>query len=210
MKGFIRNIFLFSLLAMVGIGCSNTTQQEPNSLEITQTVIVMAQTQTAMAGSQGQSLVTVNGTSIPEVLIPTLTKQAELLENLTETQTAAIFSQTQLASTILLTDTPFPTKTPFPTYTPKPLSPSFTTSETMFCRQGPDTFYEAHYTLGEGKTVPVLAKWVNNDWLLVSINDESTRTKCCWVGGEGNLNVSLSTLKSINFLPDRIACDLTP
>lgn len=99
--------------------------------------------------------------------------------------------------------------TPSPMSTSGTYSPSFTTTENMFCRNGPGQIYEAHTTILKGEKLPVLAKWFNNDWLLVGINKSSTRTKCCWIGGEGSLNLSRSSIPSIDYLPDRIECVIT-
>jgi hypothetical protein len=57
--------------------------------------------------------------------------------------------------------------------------------------------------------VRVLARWhEDSNWLLVDIEapPTETRTDCCWVGGEGSLNVSLDEIQPINFLPDRLDC----
>lgn len=103
------------------------------------------------------------------------------------------------------TETPDPTDTPNPTDTPEPEDPEFTANENMFCRDGPGLEYEDHTMVMAGETVPVYAKWSNN-WLLVGIDKSNTRTKCCWVGGSGNLNVNSSSLDTINFLVDRKTC----
>jgi len=66
-----------------------------------------------------------------------------------------------------------------------------------------------HWSLNEGETVQVLAKWFEDaHWLLVDVNPPvaETRTDCCWVGGEGTLNVPIDQIKSIDFLPDRLDC----
>jgi serine/threonine protein kinase len=99
-----------------------------------------------------------------------------------------------------------PTITPQPpTNTPTPSDPEFTASENMFCRDGPGSEYEDHTMVMAGDTVPVYARWSNN-WLLVGIDQTNTRTKCCWIGGGGDLNVSLSSIQTINYLVDRITC----
>ena len=105
------------------------------------------------------------------------------------------------------TQPPPPTPTPVPT---EPPSPVFTAEENMYCREGPESAYEAHYTVTNGQSLPALARWSNN-WLLLGINDPAvTRTRCCWVGGNGSLNVPLNSLPLINYLPDRINCSLNP
>ena len=104
------------------------------------------------------------------------------------------------------TNTRKPTDTPRPTSTPVPEDPEFTANVNMFCRDGPGSNYEDHTMVMAGESVPVYAKWSNN-WLLVGINSSSTRTKCCWVGGDGNLNVSLSSVQTIDYLVDRITCN---
>ncbi len=175
-------VFAHAILA-----CIATPNGDGNPLEITQTVIVMQQTQTEMA----------NGTS-PSQPAP---------------EETVIFSLTEIAASTLPPQILPPTNTPLPTGTPlapKPTMPSFTATENMFCRDGPAVGYERHYTLDAGKTVPVLAKWHTNNWFLVGINDSSTRTKCCWVGGDGSLNVSLSSLLVISHRSDRIDCPLHP
>jgi serine/threonine protein kinase len=97
-----------------------------------------------------------------------------------------------------------PTNPPPSTDIPKPY---FTASQSMNCREMPDTSANNPWQLNEGETVPVLAKWSGNPkWLLVGIDDPGTRTECCWVGGEGSLNVSLNSIKSISFFPDRLDC----
>jgi len=101
------------------------------------------------------------------------------------------------------------TSTPAATATPEPLLPYFTANENMLCRGGPGTEYVDHWQLIAGEVVQVLAQWgANSDWLLVDINvpAEQTRTDCCWVAGNGTLNVSRAQIKSINFVPDRLDC----
>jgi serine/threonine protein kinase len=106
-------------------------------------------------------------------------------------------SQVQLVST----QTNLP-----PTDTLAPPNPEFTANVNMFCRDGPSSDYEAHTTIMAGETLPVIAKW-ENGWFLVGIDDPSTRTRCCWVVGDGQLNVSLSSIQTINYLVDRITCN---
>ena len=94
-----------------------------------------------------------------------------------------------------------------PTQSGARLSPSFTAATDMLCREGPSTTHVDRWQLNKGETVPVLAQWHEDPhWLLVDINSTETRTDCCWVGGEGRLNVSPDQIKSINFLPDRLDC----
>ena len=57
---------------------------------------------------------------------------------------------------------------------------------------------------------PVLRIWSDQIWILLEINLASTRTRCCWVSGDGQLNVPRDTILVINFVPDRIECDLNP
>jgi len=96
-----------------------------------------------------------------------------------------------------------------PTSTPKPAKPMFTAGTDLTCRNGPGTNEEQHWQLTPGQTVPALAKYSSNNWIVVAIDDSGTRTKCCWVNSDyGNLNVSLSSLLEISYLPDRINCDL--
>jgi serine/threonine protein kinase len=103
---------------------------------------------------------------------------------------------------------PAPTSPPSPT--PVPPEPIFTANQDMYCRGGPGTEYEAHYSVKPGQALPVLARW-ENGWLLLGINEpEKTRTRCCWVGANGTLNVSLSSIPLIDYLPDRINCPLNP
>ncbi len=126
----------------------------------------------------------------------------------------------------LFTHTPLPTFTHLPTLTnipptntkipstntlmPStsstiPSNPEFTASENMFCRDGPGPEYEDHTMVLSGEIVPVLARW-SNGWYLVGIDNPNTRTKCCWIGGLGNLNVSVTSIQIINYLVDRITC----
>jgi hypothetical protein len=87
------------------------------------------------------------------------------------------------------------------------LSSAFTANTDMLCREGPSTSHVDRWQLKQGETVPVLAQWHEDPhWLLVDINATETRTDCCWVGGEGTLNVSSDQIKTIDFLPDRLDC----
>lgn len=91
----------------------------------------------------------------------------------------------------------------------EPAPPSFTAETDMLCREGPSTHYVDRWYLNRGETVQVLAQWYEYPgWLLVDINVPATdtRTDCCWVGGEGTLNVSLDQIKTIDFLPNRLDC----
>jgi len=87
--------------------------------------------------------------------------------------------------------------------------PSFTATTDMLCREGPSTSHVDRWFLKAGEMVRVLAQWAEDpNWLLVDIEAPAadTRTDCCWVGGDGELSVSLDTIKTINFLPDRLDC----
>jgi len=89
------------------------------------------------------------------------------------------------------------------------LLPYFTAKTNMLCREGPSTSHVDRWQLMAGEAVQVLAQWHEDpSWLLVDINAPATdtRTDCCWVGGEGTLNVSPDQIKTINFLPDRLDC----
>jgi hypothetical protein len=89
------------------------------------------------------------------------------------------------------------------------LIPYFTANTDMLCREGPSTSHVDRWFLKAGEIVRVLAQWHEDpSWLLVDIDVPATdtRTDCCWVGGEGTLNVSLDEIKAIDFLPDRLDC----
>jgi serine/threonine protein kinase len=89
------------------------------------------------------------------------------------------------------------------------LLPYFTAGTNMLCREGPSTSYVDRWQVLAGETVQVLAQWYqDSNWLLVDVNPPATetRTDCCWVGGDGSLNVSLDQIQTINFLPDRMDC----
>lgn len=127
------------------------------------------------------------------------------------TSTPWIITATPLPATQVVVILPSQPPPPSPTLVPtEPPSPVFTAGENMYCREGPDTYYEAHYTVNQGQSLPALARW-SNSWLLLGINEPAvTRTRCCWVGGDGSLNVPLDSLPLINYLPDRINCPLNP
>ncbi|MEW5942178.1 MAG: protein kinase, partial [Chloroflexota bacterium] len=101
------------------------------------------------------------------------------------------------APTIFQPPTPTPAPAFFdPTPTPAPALPFFTASEPMFCREGPGTNYEAPWELYPGQTVPVIGAWhLDFNWILVDIDSPDTRTDCCWVSGNGQLNVSRDSLR---------------
>ena len=107
------------------------------------------------------------------------------------------------------TNTSAPSDTPKPTNTPGITQITFTAGQDMYCRDGPGTNYEEHTMVNNGESVPVRGKWYqDSDWLLVEIDKPSiTRTRCCWVGGEGSTNVSLGSIPSLDYLVDRITCE---
>jgi serine/threonine protein kinase len=98
-----------------------------------------------------------------------------------------------------------------PTSSPRSVNPIFTSKENMMCRRGPDTRYEHAYDVLKGESYPVMARWENN-WLLLKIDNPrvTTSTRCCWVGGEGDLSVSLNNIQLIdNWVEDmRQTCDI--
>jgi hypothetical protein len=78
----------------------------------------------------------------------------------------------------------------------------------MLCRKIYDKLRDRWQVLA-GETVRVLAQWYqDSNWLLVDVDPPptETRTDCCWVGGEGSLNVALDQVRAIDFLPDRLDC----
>jgi hypothetical protein len=96
-----------------------------------------------------------------------------------------------------------------PTQTEEALLPYFTADTNMLCREGPSTSDVDRWQVLAGETVRVLARWhEDSSWLLVDIEapPTETRTDCCWVGGQGSINVSLDQIRAINFLPDRLDC----
>lgn len=99
---------------------------------------------------------------------------------------------------------PLPTL-PLHTNTAAPTKPIFTAKENMFCRDGPATDFPDRITVMDGQSYPVLARWENN-WLLLSIDTPITRSKCCWVGGVGDLNTSINKILLIDIIPDRMDC----
>jgi serine/threonine protein kinase len=122
-------------------------------------------------------------------------------------------SQPQITEVVVVPPTEIPTEPSLPPTdtrippTEPPQDPYFTANQNMFCRQSWNSESEAHYTVTSGQTWPVLAK-ASNGWLLLGIDHPSTRTKCCWVSGEGSLNVSASSIQTINYEPDRLSCNV--
>jgi len=91
----------------------------------------------------------------------------------------------------------------------QPSLPSFTADQNMLCREGPGTAYTDRWHLDAGETVRVLARWYEDPhWLLVDVDPPAaeTRTDCCWVGGDGTLNVPIDQVRAIDYLPDRLDC----
>ena len=200
---------LLAGLVLVGV-LTSLAYQEIRSGRLTQTSQARAsQTAAALAAvpttTPSPLPPSITPTSQPPSLTPTLQPPS-----LTPTSQPPSLTYTAILPTATRTPQP-PSPTHTPTYTPSPIpTPIFTAVESMFCRAGPDESYEPYTMVEDGETVPVLARWYANNWLLVGIDKSTTRTKCCWVGGLGDLNVSLSVIGTINFLPARIECDLTP
>lgn len=129
----------------------------------------------------------------------------------TVTLSSVNFSADKKEKTALASFTMSPSQTPKEvTSTPNPRKPIFTAAETMYCRDGPAIYYEAHTMLEVGEKAPVLARWHDNNWLLIGVSRPDTRTKCCWVGGDGALSVDRTNLEQIDFHIDRIECTLSP
>lgn len=112
----------------------------------------------------------------------------------------------EATSTKASTATKAPTSTDRPTFTTV-LQPVFTAKENMACREGPDPGYDHLVDVLKGSSEDVLARW-SNGWLLLSVSRPDTRTKCCWVGGDGDLNMSVNSIRLINVIPDRMECEL--
>lgn len=141
---------------------------------------------------------TVAATDVPVV-------QPETLE---PTDTAVVTEVLPTAVEASATAIIEPTEESF-TPTEEILLPYFTAQTDMLCREGPSTTYVDRWQVLAGETVRVLAQWYqDSNWLLVDVDPPptETRTDCCWVGGEGSLNVSLDQVRTINFLPDRLDC----
>jgi eukaryotic-like serine/threonine-protein kinase len=118
----------------------------------------------------------------------------------TDTPKSSIPTQTRRYSTpIILTSTP------------RYANYIFTAAENIMCRRGPNANFEHAYDVLQGESYVVIARW-NNDWLLLRIDNPrvTTHTKCCWVGGEGKLNVDRGNIKQIDdWVEDmRITCDI--
>jgi len=171
-----------------------------DSPPLTQTPEPVAEVEQPVSGS-GSS----RSSSVEVEEMPTYTPLSTYTPYPTHTPPPAEIAIIPTSTNIPPTDTRRPTDPPKPTSTPIPPDPRFTANVNMFCRDGPGSNYEDHTMVMAGETVPVRAKWENN-WLLVDINKSSTRTKCCWIGGDGSLNVSLSSIQTINYLVDRISC----
>ena len=104
-----------------------------------------------------------------------------------------------------------PSRTPTKTATPVVVMlPIFTANVDVFCRDAPGPDSMDRTTLAPGESEEVLARW-SNDWLLLSVERDNTRTKCCWVNSAyGTLNVPLSSIRLITVIPDRMTCILPP
>ena len=124
----------------------------------------------------------------------------------TETEAPTLTATSTNTATLPPTITAAPTAT----QTATPQVALFTAGQDLFCRDGPGSSYEEVYIIEEGQVLPALARW-DNDWILLGIDDpDVTRTRCCWVGGEGELNVAVSSLELATTLPDRIECPYNP
>jgi serine/threonine protein kinase len=160
----------------------------------------------ASTGSSSVEVEELPNTPSDSEVLPTYTLQPTYTPYPTNTPPPPAIEIKPTNTNIPPTDTRRPTDPPRPTSTPQPPDPEFTANLNMFCRDGPGSNYEDHTMVLAGETVPVYAKWDNN-WLLVGIDKSSTRTKCCWIGGDGSLNVSFSSIQTINYLVDRITCN---
>jgi hypothetical protein len=107
-----------------------------------------------------------------------------------------------------------PTSTPRPpTSTPKPPEPAssklmLTALQDMNCRGGPGLDYLSYTIINKGESYPILARWLYNHWILIGgIQDPTTSTNCCWVGG--SYDASYWEIQPIDYGVDRIACDVS-
>jgi serine/threonine-protein kinase len=100
-----------------------------------------------------------------------------------------------------------PTETERPTNTPQLEKPYVVADRNYFCRQSPNTNSEEHWMFMEGTKNYILGK--SDTWWLIAVDDPSTRTKCCWVGG-GNSGGDLSIVPIIDYEIDRMNCPPSP
>ena len=103
---------------------------------------------------------------------------------------------------------PNPTDPPILTEPPIQTTAYFTATSDMFCYDGPGTGYEFHWELYIGQTAAIFRKWAgDSNWIAVDINDDTTRTDCCWVESrKGTSNVSLDKIETTSIVPDRMNC----
>lgn len=185
-------LMLFLFLIRPGVSGPNVSG---TALALQQTMDAMTRTALSRAAVQPS-------------IVPPVATQVQVVSYPTQIQ--PVFTQTQLQIAPPPTHLSLPTQPALPSPTPVPPEPIFTASQDMYCRSGPGSDYEAHYSVKVGQALSVLARW-ENGWLLLGINDPAkTRTRCCWVGADGALNVSLSSIPLIDYLPDRINCPLNP
>ncbi len=124
---------------------------------------------------------------VPVGFIATVTPDSETIA-----QTAAV-EETRLASIPTETPSPEPTLAPtdtllpptetaapteLPTETPVPTSaaPTFTTTQAMFCRQGPSATYDVGRALNAGETYPIVGRSTSpvdgfSNWWQIDLGD---------------------------------------
>lgn len=144
---------------------------------------------------------------------------------LTETPDEAVFITEQLTQTTQVdfakstpTDSPSPPPPAIPTpsqeatettvLTPIAGKPSITADKNYFCRQRPEATSEEHWIFKSGSKALLIGKSVDN-WWLISVDDPSTRTKCCWVAG-GSTTGDSSIVPVITYEIDRLDCPSVP
>jgi serine/threonine protein kinase len=153
------------------------------------------------------------------------TTELAVIDSSSPSATIAMKKTILPTATFLLSRTPTPlmptrtSTTPIPRFTmptfqtSTPISASYTfkAAENLMCRRGPETYYEHAYDILKGETYNVMARW-RNDWLLLMILNPrvETRTRCCWVGGNGTLNVDIGNIRLIDYWVEdmRITCDI--
>lgn len=123
--------------------------------------------------------------SIPAEVVAVLASDTPPVETITPTPTRT--PAPTLTSTRTTAPEPAhiqvePTSTPPPTLSPTRLEPPMLVLDVNSnCRGGPDAGYEILRTMTKGTILEILGRNNTSQWILIKIDDPSTRKKLCWI-----------------------------
>jgi serine/threonine protein kinase len=155
-------------------------------------ILFYMQRQPILSQPQTVEVAAYNGQS-PEYSKPTDNIESVITKTPTKTRREPTKTKTPTNAEVRITATrpstktrlpPSPTKPPPKANTPIPSGPLFLELDQNYhCRGGPGADFELLRDFVSGSILEIIGKDISGSWLLIAINDPSTRKKLCWIHG---------------------------